>query len=77
MTTTTALRMPISSMVKVNDLISTLEQRDKNRQDFMILNPSDHRLRYEQGNKELGISDRMLITFDGQDIEVSESAISS
>ena len=77
MTTTTALRMPISSMVKVNDLISTLEQRDLNRQDFMILNPSDHRLRYEQGNKELGISDRMLITFDGQDIEVSESAISS
>lgn len=77
MTTTTSLRMPISSMVKVNDLISTLEQRDRNRQDFMILNPSDHRLRYEEGNKELGIRDRMLMTFDGQDIEVSDSAISS
>lgn len=73
----TTARMPIASMKSVSELLGTLERRDKDRQDYMILNPSDHNLRFENGNTELGISDRFLMEFDGKDLELSNGAISS
>ena len=77
MTTKTIARMPLASMVKVDELISKLEKRDRDREDFMILDPKDVDLRYEIGDKEAGEKDKFLMTFNDRDIELSDSAISS
>ena len=73
----TIARMPIASMKKVSDLLETLERRDKDRQDYMILNPADHNFRFTRGNPDLGTPDRLLMEFDGQDLELSNGAIAS
>ena len=77
MATKTIARMPLASMVKVDELISKLEKRDRDREDFMILDPKDVDLRYEIGDKEAGEKDKFLMTFNDRDIELSDSAISS
>lgn len=74
---TATARMPISSMVKVNELLSNLERKDKDRQDYMILNPLDHNLRFEKGDAEAGTHNRLMITLDDQDMELSHGAVSS